>query len=75
MHFYCNLDIGFVTKCKVQGPMSVFRCETLSQMGENVRDEAQWFPNVLPLWELHLCGSCECSEAWLERQTNTKLGS
>jgi hypothetical protein len=39
-------------------------------MGENARDEAQWFPNAL---ELHLCESCECSEPWLERQKNNRL--
>jgi hypothetical protein len=27
-----------------------------------------------PLWELHLKGSCECSEPWLKRKTNAKLG-
>jgi hypothetical protein len=43
-------------------------------MGESARDEAQWLPNALPLWELHLCGSCECSKPWLERQTSIKLG-
>jgi hypothetical protein len=53
-------------------PKSVFKC--VSQMGESARDKAQWFPNALSLWELHLCGSYECLEPWLERQTNTKLG-
>jgi len=42
--------------------------------GGNARDETQWFPSALPLWELYSCMSCECSKAWLERQTNTKLG-
>jgi hypothetical protein len=43
-------------------------------MGENVKDEAQWFPSPFPLWELHLCGSCKCSEPWLKSKKNTKLG-
>jgi hypothetical protein len=43
-------------------------------MGENAKDEAQWFLSALPLWELHSCKSYECLEPWLERQTNTKLG-
>jgi len=43
-------------------------------MGENAKDEAQWFSSALPFWELHLCESCECLEPWLERKTNTKLG-
>ncbi len=42
-------------------------------MGENARDEVQWLLNALPFWELHLWGSCECSEPWLERWTSTKL--
>ncbi len=42
--------------------------------GKSAKDEAQWFPSALPLWELHLCESCECSEPWLEKQTSTKLG-
>jgi hypothetical protein len=43
-------------------------------MRESARDEAQWLSNALPLWELHLCKSCECLKPWLEGQTNTKLG-
>jgi hypothetical protein len=43
-------------------------------MGESARDEAQWLPNALSFWELHLCESCKCSKPWLERKTNTKLG-
>jgi hypothetical protein len=43
-------------------------------MGESARDEAQWLPSALPLWELHLCESCQCLEPWLEREKCTKLG-
>jgi hypothetical protein len=43
-------------------------------MGENARDEAQWLLSALPLWGLHSCGSCECLEPWLKRQTSAKLG-
>ncbi len=48
---------------------------TLSQLGENARDEAQWLPSALSLWKLHLSEGCECSEPWLEMQTSSKLGS
>ncbi len=54
-------------KCK--GPWN-----TPSKMGENAKDEVQWLPSALPLWELHSWRSCECLEPWLERQTSTKLG-
>ncbi len=43
-------------------------------MGESARDEAQWLPSALPLWELHSCGSCECLEPWLEKVKKIKLG-
>jgi hypothetical protein len=46
---------------------------TLSQMGENVRDGTQWLPSAFPFWELHLCGSLECSKHWLKRQKKSKL--
>jgi hypothetical protein len=47
---------------------------TLSQMGECARDEAQWLPSALPLWELYSFRSCKCLEPWLKRQKYTKLG-
>jgi len=53
---------------------NVFRCETHYHKWEKKqRNEAQWFPSALPPWELHLCGSCECSEPWLEMKTSIKL--
>jgi len=76
-HVSCpNLNIGFMTKCEMQGPMRPRMClmwNTLSQMGESAKDEAQWLPITFPLWELHLCESYECSKHWLKRQTNFKL--
>jgi hypothetical protein len=75
---YClcrNLNIGSVTKCEVQGSMrpkvSVGVKHTLTNEGKC----KGWRPMTpkCTMWELHLCGSCECSEPWLERQTNTKL--
>jgi hypothetical protein len=30
-----------------------------------------WSPIALPLWQLHSCKSCECSEPWLERKKKT----
>jgi hypothetical protein len=43
-------------------------------MGEGAKDETQWLPSALPLWELYSYESCECSEPWLERKASTKLG-
>jgi hypothetical protein len=68
------IGITSVWNAKAHEGKNVFRCETyFSQMGESARDEAQWLPNALPLWELHLCRNYKCLEPWLERQTSTKL--
>jgi hypothetical protein len=73
-----NLNVGFVIKCGVKGPMKPRKCvwmwNTLSQMVENARDGVQQLPNALRLWELHSCESLECLKPWLEKQTSTKLG-
>ncbi len=67
-----NPNIRFMTRCIMQGPMRprkyVYMWNMLSQ-----RDGAQWLPSAFPLWELHSCKSCKCSEPWLERKTSTKL--
>jgi hypothetical protein len=72
-----TLTLGPQQNVKCKGPWSqkcVQKWNTLSQIGENARDEAQWFPSALPFWKLHSCESCECLEPWLEREKNTKLG-
>jgi hypothetical protein len=72
-----NLNIGFVTKWKVQGLMMSKECvrmwNKLSQMGESAKDGPQWLPNALPFCELHLGRGPKCSKSWLKRQTSTKL--
>jgi hypothetical protein len=77
-HGFChNRNIGFTTKCGVQGPMRPKECvyvwNTFSQMGESARDGTQWLTNALTLWELHYYKSCKCLKPWLQRKTNTKL--
>jgi hypothetical protein len=70
---YCNPNLGFATKRGVQKPWSqenMFRCETHSHKWGSVQ---RMEPNDFQVHS-HLCGSCECSKPWLEKQTNTKLG-
>ncbi len=70
-------NIGFITKCELQGPMSPTVClgvKHILTMGESVRDEALRLLSALPLWEMHLFGSYKCLELWLERKTSTTLG-
>jgi hypothetical protein len=72
-----NHNIGFVTKCEVQGPMRPRVCLGVKHTftnGENAKDETQWLPNAFSFWELHSCKSYKCLEPWLERQKNIKLG-
>jgi hypothetical protein len=62
-------------KCKgLWGQECDYVWNILSQMGENARNEVQWFPSALPLWESHSCESCKCAKPWLKRKKNTKLG-
>jgi hypothetical protein len=72
-----TLTLGSRLSVEWKGPWgqeSVFRCETHShKWGRVQRDGAQWLWSALPLWELHLCESCECSKPWLERKISTKL--
>jgi len=71
-----NPKIGFASKCEVQRPMGPRVCLGVKHTFPNGGECKGWspmIPNVLQLWELHLCKSCECLEPWLKRQTNTKL--
>jgi hypothetical protein len=71
-----TLTLGLQLNVKCKGPWGqecLLVWNTLLQMMESARDEAQWLPNALPLWELHSCESYKCSEPWLERQKNIKL--
>jgi len=62
-----TLTMGSWLSVKCKGPWGgkcVYVWNTLSQMGESARYEAQWLPSGL--WELHSCESCERSKPWLE---------
>jgi hypothetical protein len=69
-NFKChNPNIGFAIKCEVQGSIRPKMCLGVKHTLTNgAKDEAQWLPNALPLWELNLCKSCECLEPWLEKK-------
>jgi hypothetical protein len=72
------LNIKFMIKCKVQGPMRSKECvqvwNILLQIGKSAKDGAQWLLSALPFWELRLCKSPKCSKPWLKRQIIIKLG-
>jgi hypothetical protein len=61
-----------MTKCEAQGPMRSRVClsvKHLSQMRGNARDEAQWLPNALPLWDnTHVKVANVQSRSWKSKQ-------
>jgi len=59
-----NPNIGFTIKWSARAYEAKRVCLGVKHIltnGESARDGALQLPSALPLWELHLCKSCECS--------------
>jgi hypothetical protein len=69
-----TLGLWLIVKCTSPWSQEYVSMWNTLTNGGDARDEAEWLPSALPLWELHSWGNCKCLEPWLERKTNTKLG-